>query len=81
MKIAYLLFKLNMHKVRDYVKKNRIINKKTITDDLYREFLFLMIHGKLNRSRVNKFIKNFVVQITTNIGKHNARVCITPFMK
>jgi len=79
-KIVNLLYKTNMRK-RKNLQNNRIINKKTITDGLYRNFLFLMMYGKLNRKNIYEFTKNYIVLMTTNRGKHNERICITPYTK
>ena len=80
MKIVNLMVNVNKNKIKK-LKNNRIINKKTLTDGLYRGFLFLFINGKLNRNNIKNFNNNFVTVITTNKGKFNARICVTPFMK
>lgn len=78
MRIAYLLNKINEKKIDG---SNRIINKKTLTSGLYREFLYLLIQGKLNRKRITSFMNSYITIILTNKGKHVPRTCCRPYMK
>lgn len=48
---------------------------------MYDGFLFNLFNNSLNRKRINIFYDDYIVLLTTNKGKSNERICITPGMK
>ena len=80
MKLVNLIAKINSRQFTR-VKANRIINKKTLTDGFYRGFIFRLFSNTLSRRNILSFNKNYIVLITTNTGKFNERICVTPGLK
>jgi hypothetical protein len=79
-RITCLLIKM-YEKKKCKSRSNSIINKSTLTQGLYEDFLYLFINGRLNKRIISRFAGNYIVAITTNKGKSIPRICTRPYMK
>lgn len=58
--------------------KKHYINRE---GGLFREFIYLIVNGKLNKRNINQFVKNYIIVVTTKKGQSVPRVCHRPYMK
>lgn len=76
-KITEVIIKYNKKKI----KENFIVNKHLLSDGLFKHFLPLFVHNKLNNKNIKSFMTNYISIIKSNKNNSNPRICVRPYKK